>query len=108
MRYRGLEYVKVRGFWRALPGQGTGERSSPRRRKPKRKPGEPAAFWECVNERNGRNCGTKHRTRSGCSTHMRELNRNAWRVRGKAGQTWELFKVVNGRGYHFGVGAPKP
>lgn len=23
-------------------------------------------------------------------------------------QKWEIFKVVNGRGYHYGVGAPAP
>lgn len=106
MTYRGIEYIKINGYWRARPGQGTGERSRPKR-KTKRQPREPARFWECVNERNGRHCSVKHRTRTGCSGHARQLNKGAWRVGGKAAQTWEPFKVVDGVGYHYGVGAPK-
>lgn len=108
MTYRGIEYIKIRGFWRALPGQGTGKRSKRRpKRKTRREPREPARFWECVNERNGHRCGTKHRARSATVSHARELNKKAWRVGGRTAQTWEPFNVVDGVGYHYGVGAPR-
>lgn len=108
MRYRGIEYVKIRGFWRARPGQGTGERGGGRpRRRTRRERGEPRVFWECVNERNGHHCSVKHRKRSGAVAHVRQLNTAAWRVGGRSAQTWEPFQVVDGVGYHHGVGAPR-
>lgn len=108
MRYRGVEYQKIRGYWRALPGQGTGERGAGRiKRKVKREPREPQTFWECVNESNGRHCDVHHRTRTGCVRHVRQLDKQAWRVGGRAARRWEPFKVIDGIGYHFGVGAPK-
>jgi hypothetical protein len=109
LRYRGIDYVKVRGYWRARPGHGTGERDPTLRpkRQTKRQPHEPTSFWECVNESNGRHCPIKHKGRQACSRHARELNRRAWHVGGRKAQTWTPFKVVDGVGYHYGVGAPK-